>query len=261
VSVFNVPGLADEQVFSGSSINTFMRCAKQWEYAYVYELKRPPSIRQVLGIAAHSAAELNYAQKIQSGENLPLDDVTDAFVTAFDAAAPDAEADREESAGEAKDSGVKAVTVYHEKVAPEVQPVWVEHEGVIDVDGIPYGYTIDLVDQHDRVRDLKNVKRKPTERGTTYLLSMVGYALGFRAEMGHKESEVVLDHIVRTQRPYHLPIVSDGPISDGAIGQFAGILKMVSQAIREGIFLPTGLQSHACSWCGYQDICEAYQSR
>jgi len=248
------------QPFSASSIATFMRCAKQWEYAYVYEFKRPPSLRMVLGNSAHAAEEVNYKQKIETHEDLPTDDVLDIFSTAFDAGVGEAQEDLEEgpeTRGQAKDSGVKTLTVYHEKVAPEIEPLWVEHEGLVHVNDIPYSYTIDLVDTTGRVRDHKYTKRRPQGSGD-YRLAMIGYAVGYRHETGEKEADVVLDYMVRTQNPYHWPVASDGPVPDRAIDAFAGVLEMVNRAILEGIFLPTGLQNHACGWCGYRDICDAY---
>lgn len=250
----------DRQVFSGSSIATFMRCAKQWEYAYVYELKRPPSIRMVLGTAAHAAAEVNYSQKIESGTDLATSDVLDVYSDAFDTGIQDAEPDAEdikEPRGKAKDSGAATLTVYHEQVAPPIQPLFVEHEGLIHVNDIPYSYTIDLVDTNGRVRDHKYTARRP-QSSADYRLSMIGYALAYRHETGQKETDVVLDYMVRTKEPYHWPVASDGPVPDRAIDAFAGILGMINQAIMEGIFLPTGLTNHACSWCGYRDICDAY---
>lgn len=247
------------QPFSASSIATFMRCAKQWEYAYIYELKRPPSIRMLLGTSAHAAAEVNYKQKIESQEDLPLDDVLDVFSDAFDSGVREADVDPEdkEAPGEAKDSGVATLTVYHEQVAPEIQPLWVEHEGLVHVDDVPYSYTIDLVDTKGRVRDHKYTKRRP-QGAADYRLAMIGYAIGYRHETGEIESDVVLDYMVRTKEPYHWPVASTGPVPDRAISAFAGILSMINQAILEGIFLPTGLTNHACGWCGYRDICDAY---
>ena len=251
--------MSDDQPFSASSIATFMRCAKQWEYAYVYELKRPPSIRMVLGTAAHAAEEVNYRQKIDTGVDLPTADVLDVFSDAFDSGARDAVTDVEEQEqpGAAKDSGIATLTVYHETVAPPIEPLWVEHEGLVHINDVPYSYTIDLVDKTGRVRDHKYTKRKPQGSGD-YRLAMIGYAVGYRHETGEKEADVVVDYMVRTKQPYHWPVASEGPVPDRAIDAFAGVLEMVNQAILEGIFLPTGLTNHACSWCGYNDICPAY---
>jgi CRISPR/Cas system-associated exonuclease Cas4 (RecB family) len=254
---FDVDG---EQPFSASSVNTFLRCAKQWEYAYVYEFKRPPSVRSIIGISAHSAEETNYAQKIESKADLPLNDVLDVFSTSFDSQAPEAEPDKEETVGQAKDSGIKTLSVYHESVAPGIQPLWVEHEGLMMVNDIPYGYSIDLVDDKERVRDYKYTRKRPSEGSRDYKLNMIGYAMAYRNETGRKEADVVLDYMVRTQKPYHWPVASSGPVSDNAISNFASILELVRHAVSEGTFLPTGLQGHACGWCGYRDICDAYNA-
>jgi CRISPR/Cas system-associated exonuclease Cas4 (RecB family) len=225
------------QVFSGSSVQTFMRCQRQWEFAYVYELKRPPSVRMILGTAV------------------------DVFSDAFDSAVIEAEPDPEdkESPGQAKDSGIATLSVYHETVAPPIEPLFVEHEGLVHVNDIPYSYTIDLVDTKGRVRDHKYTKRRP-QSSADYRLSMIGYALGYREETGKKEADVVLDYMVRTKDPYHWPVASSGPVPDAAINSFANILELVNAAVMEGRFLPTGLTNHACSWCGYNDICPDYTS-
>jgi hypothetical protein len=248
------------QPFSASSINTFLRCAKQWEYAYVYEFKRPPSLRLVLGTAAHAAEEVNYKQKIESRLDLSTEDVLDVFSDAFDSGAMEAEGDAEDDGppGKMKDSGIKTLTVYHEQVAPGIQPLWVEHEGLMHVNDVPYSYTIDLVDSNERVRDHKYTGRRPNKDARDYRLNMIGYAVAYRHETGSQEADVVLDYMVRTQNPYHWPVASDGPVPDSAIDSFAGILGTIAKAVEEGVFLPTGLQGHACSWCGYRDICDAY---
>jgi hypothetical protein len=252
----------DLQPYSASSIATFLRCAKQWEYAYIYEYKRPPSLRMIIGTSAHAAAEVNYKQKIETREDLPLDDALDVFSDAFDSAVGEAQADIEdgkETTGEAKDSGIKTLSVYHEEVAPGIQPLWVEHEGLIHVNDVPYSYTIDLVDDKGRVRDHKYTKRRPQGAGD-YRLNMIGYALGYRNETGETETDVVLDYMVRTQTPYHWPVASNGPVPEKAEIAFAGVLAMVDQAVHEGTFLPTGLTNHACGWCGYRDICSYYSN-
>jgi CRISPR/Cas system-associated exonuclease Cas4 (RecB family) len=249
------------QVFSGSSVQTFMRCQRQWEFAYVYELKRPPSVRMILGTAAHAAEEVNFKQKLVTKEDIPLEAALDVFSDAFDSAVIEAEPDPEdkESPGQAKDSGIATLSVYHETVAPPIEPLFVEHEGLVHVNDIPYSYTIDLVDTKGRVRDHKYTKRRP-QSSADYRLSMIGYALGYREETGKKEADVVLDYMVRTKDPYHWPVASSGPVPDAAINSFANILELVNAAVMEGRFLPTGLTNHACSWCGYNDICPDYTS-
>jgi hypothetical protein len=220
----------DLQPFSASSIATFMRCAKQWEYAYIYEFKRPPSLRMIIGTSAHAAEEVNFRGKLDTGLDLALDDVLDVFSDAFDSGVAEADRapeDEKETKSQAKDSGIATLTVYHETVAPTIEPLWVEHEGLIHINDIPYSYTIDLVDTTGRVRDHKYTKRRPQGPG---------------------------------DYPYHWPVSAGGPVPERAEIAFAGILSMVQKAVEEEVFLPTGLTNHACSWCGYQSICKDYQN-
>jgi len=44
-----------ELILSASSVGTYLRCPKQWEFAYIHKERRPPTIKQALGIASHEA--------------------------------------------------------------------------------------------------------------------------------------------------------------------------------------------------------------
>lgn len=250
--------MIDDQVLSASSIATFLRCGRQWEFAYVYAIKSPPTVRLVVGSAAHEAVELNYRQKMDTGEDLPVGDVKDAFSDAYDRLIVDVmpEEDEKESPGEGKDSGIRVVDIYHQKVAPTVHPVMVEEQVQFKLNGIPFSGYIDLVDQHRRIRDLKTSKKKPSRND--YLLAMIGYAIGFRQKTGEDERSVVLDYVVRTKEPYHHKVESDGAVPESAVLQFGRIVTDVAQAIQKGVFIPTGLTNNACSWCGYRMICKDF---
>lgn len=243
----------DEQVFSASSVNTYLRCGKQWEYAYVYAIKSPPSLRQIIGIAAHEAVEVNYRQKLTTKTDLPVDDVLDAFSDAFDRDIPDASPDKEETPALGKQSGIKTVERYQIEVAPKVEPLLVEEQVQFKVNGIPFSGYIDLVDSHRRIRDLKTVKQRPS--ASDYALNMTGYALGYRQATGEIETGAQLDYMVRTKTPYHFPVIQEGPIPDSAIAAFASTVERVADGVRKEVFVPNGVNNNACSWCGYKTIC------
>jgi hypothetical protein len=248
---------------SGSSLNTFLRCARQWEYAYVHRIKRPPSLRLALGISGHYAIETDLHHKVKTWEDLPREQVIDTFVDSFKAESTDSEEEPGEDRGEYLDSGAASVAAWYDTVAPTLTPKYVEQHGQFSIsfDGVdvPYDWTADEI-EHDRlIRDWKFVGRRPSG-GETYVLNMVGYAIGFREQTGEMESGVQLDHMVRTKKPYHFPITS-GPVTDDDIEAFSDILVTSYRAIGTGIFPPTGLKSNACPWCGYKDICGAYRER
>lgn len=253
--------MSEPVVLSGSSLNTFLRCPKQWEYAYIYRLKRPPSLKQALGTSAHSAAEVHMRAKLESHQDGPLDIVLDAFRTTWAVEGADAvEKGGKETRAAYIDSGVAAVAAWHQQVAPLYQPAMVEQHVQFALNGIPIDGTIDLVDDQGVIRDHKFVSKKPSSN-EQYIINLTGYAIGYRRMTGKVEAAVQLDHIVRTQKPYYEPISSDGPIDDAGIVAYAGIVNDVMKTIDTGVFLPHGLKTFACSWCPYTDLCPAYRRR
>lgn len=263
-------GIADGGlILSASSVATFLRCGKQWEFAYVWKERRPPTVKQALGIAAHEAYDHDLVAKLATGDNLPEDLVLDVFSTSYDKQALEFESP-DEDPGKAKDQQVRVVRKYHTELAPLIEPVMVEESFVITVNGLDYSGTLDLASIHwidqersqVKVRDWKNTAAKPSDGGN-YTMGMVGYALGYRALTGDVEDAVQIDYLVRykKQKPGYFPISSGGPVSRAAIESFAQTLREVHDAIMAGRFVPNGLQNNACSWCGYRDICPAYKNR
>ena len=256
--------MADDLVLSASSVATFLRCGQQWYYAYVANIKRPPSVKQAIGLASHGAVEYNMRQKLRSQVDAPLDEVLDAYSDSWNGMAADLEPDEaEEDApdpAKAKDSGIQIVRKHHTEVAPAIQPLYVEEPIQFDINGIQYSGTVDLVDQKRRVRDLKTTGRTPG-KGKSHLLQMTGYAIGFRQATAEVESEVMLDYFVyyKKKAPVYLPIASGGPIDNGHIVTFSKIVHDVHDQIMAGRFLPNGIEGTACGWCGYREICPAYK--
>jgi hypothetical protein len=270
--------MAEPIVLSGSSLNTILRCAYQWELLYVYRRRSRPNLKAVLGIAAHRAIEISLTQKIETKVELPLSDIQDAFVDTFKVESEDALEfpEKKETKPLMQDSGVKALATWHRDVSPGVHPMMVEQNGQYTINGIPYDWTIDEVDAIDAeawmegtvgndhetiVRDWKFVGRTP-EGGQEYVLNMVGYAVGYRRLTGGIEAGVQLDHIVRLKEPRYVPI--SGPtVPDQDIRAFASILEIMKKTIDSGLFAPTGLKSGACSWCfaAADGTCRYYKKR
>lgn len=253
---------------SASSINTFLRCGRQWFYAYVAGIKSPPSLKAARGIAVHSAVELNMSQKIETRTDLPMADVLDAYSDSYEREIDDGFQVRpDEDPGEIKDAGVGLVKVYHTEVAPDIQPAIVEKPVRFKINGQDYTGQIDLgemvpINLHGEpeyrmlLRDTKTTSRAPDP--SQYMLNMTGYALSSRQELGEEEAGVVFDYLVATKKPRYEPIRS-GPVTDEQVRAFATVVGDVSEAIKAGKFVPNGLTARGvCDWCGYQDICTAY---
>lgn len=245
-------------VLSGSSLNTFLRCARQWEYAYVYRLRRPPTLRLVVGGAAHEAVEADLTQKMETFVDLPVDDVLDTFSTVYDREVAEAE-DDQAAKGVAKDTGIRQMKFWHQELAPGINPMLVEEPIAFEIEGVTFTGTLDLVDTKMDLLDWKFSQKTPSS-AEAYLLNMVGYAIGFRVSTGLIERRAILDHVVGLKtKTKHVRFASDGPVPDASIRAFAGVVKDANRSIQAGIFPPTGIKSGACSWCGYKDICPAYK--
>jgi len=244
-------------VLSGSSLNTFLRCARQWEFAYVYRYKRPPKLRMVTGTAGHKGLEVHLTEKLATNKDAPVSVALDAYSDSFDEEVKEAEAEKIEAA-EWKDKGVRSVKHWHKKVAPDIEPAAIEEPISFLINGQPYTGTLDLRDVNDVIIDHKFPNKTPSS-AESYLVNLVGYAIGFRQKTGRVESMVRLDNIVQLKEPKYVRIASDGPVTDAAIIAFADTVSIATRQIAAGLFPPTGLGGHACSWCGYTDICEPYK--
>jgi len=244
-------------VLSGTSLQTFLRCGHQWYLAYIVQLKSPPNVRMVLGIAAHSAVEHNMAQKVITKTDVTAEEMVDVFSDNFDGHVGDVEDD--EDHGKAKDDGIGLVKLHRREVSPLIQPVWVEEAGQLEINDIPYSWTVDIVDDKGRIRDTKTKMRKPTLEEN--MLQMTGYALGYRQRTGLVESDIVIDGLVRTKVPQYVPLYAGGSVNDAQIDGFADTFESISGSIGHGDFPPNGLASGACSWCGYAKFCKYRNGR
>jgi RecB family exonuclease len=257
---------AGRLMLSASSVSTYLRCGKQWEFAYVQKIKAPPTVRQALGIAAHEAFEENMLTKMVTQIDLPLEAVQAAFSDSYDRQVLDMEGvyDPDDPPARAKDQGIQLVSMQHRDIAPGIMPLLVEQPIQFEINGVIWTGTIDLVDGRYVLRDWKTSQRKPSSTAS-YLLAMTGYALGYRQASGQIESDVQLDFMVRYKKkePAYYPVPSGGPVPDHAIHSFADTVGRVQAAIMSNIFLPNGPQSFACSWCGYgaAGLCPYYDPR
>jgi hypothetical protein len=251
--------MTDPIVMSSSSLSTMLRCPKQWEFAYVHRIKEPPKVRMVIGTATHKGVETNLVQKIESQIDLPINDVLDAYSTEFDREVASVEKP-EEPVGPAKDQGAGLMKLHHLRVAPSIQPLAVERETKFTINGHEYQTYIDYLGQRPtgvRVGDTKTTQQ--ARDGTNYIFQMIAGAIGYRQATGKTEADIQLDMLVRTQTPkYH--VINWGPLTSSAIGVFAKQVEYANTMAKAGLFPATGIQNHACSSCGYQARCPAYQA-
>ncbi len=261
--------LADPTILSGSSLNTFNECPKEWEYVYLWRLQRPPSYKMALGTAAHAAVEFAMKWRLEKGSYPDLDMWHAAFNVSWLVETVEAKprnAKPEESAEAHHASGINCVTFYAANIAPYIVPLAVEMPVRFTINGHVWTGMIDLLEAIDgdpkrvRLRDQKFTGKRP-DNPARYRWPMIGYAIGLRKEMGLIEEDVQLDYIIRNKKPVHFPVANGGPFTDTDILSLAQEIEDAMAVINRGSFPATGPQTGACNWCRYWDICPSYVGR
>lgn len=254
-------------ILSASSLNTYENCPKWWEYEYVHRRQRIPSFKMALGSAAHVAVEMAMRERIETGSYPEKEAWEEAFIEAWKWESSDSfprNDSWEESREAYEESGLLAVNAYRTKVAPGIVPVLVEHPIRYTIFGYVWTGQIDLVAEYRggcAIRDHKFVGRRPDPADQRYRVNMIGYAIGYRHELEDTETDVILDHIIRTKKPYPLPIANGGPVSKEDIEWFADKVEVAGREIELGNFPALGPDTGACNWCPFWEICPSYRGR
>ena len=243
---------------SFTQINMFLRCGRQYEYRYVQGIKRPPSGALILGKSWHMAVEHNYKQKIQTEQDLPLEDVQDCFSDAFDQAfTEEVELNEGENPSQLKDTGILVTATHHKIIAPTVQPAEVEKEFNLSL-GEEFPFFIkgfwDVIDKNGITADNKSYSKSPAQSDVDKDLQLTLYSTAYRAIYQKIEPELRLDCIIKTKTPKAVQISSTRTNED--CKWFLGLVEKVAQAIESGIFYPNP-NHYLCSpkWCGYYSRC------
>lgn len=269
---------AAEPVLSASSLKSFFRCPKQYEFSHVERIKAPPSIKMHLGTSVHAGVEHNYQQKIESREDEPIEKVIGAYEEVWDYGIQEFEKP-DEDPGKTKDQGITLLRIHQGEVSPETQPMWVERNSTFrliashteDCDGngtcrcgVPFSATIDLVDEARQVRDLKTTGRTPSQG--LHLMQLAGGAIAFEAETGEAASDLIIDYLIRTKVPKYHQERWGGGVDRQMKKVFAMQVETASKMINAGIFPATAAEAGPggpCSWCGYGprgiDICPVWR--
>lgn len=258
--------MAEPTILSGSSLNTFNECPREWEYVYLWRLERPPSFKMALGTAAHEAVEIAMRERIDGFDYPPESVWVEAFDEAWKRETANAKPRNdspEESALAHWESGVRCVKFYATEIAPGIMPFAVEEPVLFTINGYTWTGTMDLIEQTDtglRLRDHKFTGKRP-DNPARYRWPMIGYAIGLRRKYGVVEEDVVLDYIIRNKKPVHYPVALGGPASDQDILDLAQEIENAMSMIKRGSFPPTGRDTGACNWCPFWDICPDYKGR
>lgn len=241
---------------SASSLDTFRRCPLQWRFRYVEGIKVPPSVAIVQGASVHRGAEYNYSYKVETGEDLPTDEILDVTRDAFSLESEAVEDWADTKPGKALDESVGMASVYHTELAPTVAPIYVERELVLEDETWPLpilGYMD--VEEEFRVIDIKTSSKKKSQDDLETNLQAGIYQLARHREGLPDRFDW---HVaVKTKTPITQVLTRETRNHDRTIRLIATIEAAVLLACEHDLF-PPGLPGWHCSekFCGYWHMCE-----
>lgn len=252
---------AERPHLSHTQLEMYWRCAEQYRRTYIEGERLPPGIALIQGKSVHAGAEHNFRQKILSHRDLPRSEIIDVAMDAFETGiAGGYVLDSDESArgpsiviGEAKDMARRLADLHAEQQAPEYQPTVVEHKATVALNGASHDLVaiIDLVDDEERLTDIKTAKRSMAQAAIDTSTQLTIYSAAWQSESGRLPAEVRFDTLVKTKTPKRQLLRSRRTMKDIEI--LANRINVTLAAINAGLFPPCPTGSWCCSpkWCGY----------
>lgn len=244
-----------------SSIYSYIECPARFYFQNIEKVKTPNKLALAFGTSIHKTLEMNFRQKIDTREDLGLNDVKDYYSSVADQefSAVDKTEFAEEKPGEVKDSGIELIEMYHKNVSPRIQPAQVELEVKVRFKGMPIGLsgTIDLIDEDNVLVDHKTSSRDMQSVTEGYQVQVGGaYPILARAYTGNPVSAVRIDGLIRRNRKQpeglirHLQVIPDE-------GHFFRIFEQVTAGIQQGVFFPNrGCMFCSRKYCKFWNECE-----
>ncbi len=240
---------------SHSQMSQYQRCARQWEYRYVYGLKIPPGVNLITGAVYHSTLDKNFKFKIQSG----IDPEPDIYEEVFDDVwRTKLKQEKEEGVGIdweeqkpgiVKDNTFSLVNAYMTEQAPQVEPEDVEIPLESMVDGTKILFRIDLIDVHGAVIDHKTAAKSHTQddldkdpQGSAYSFAL-------------KRPILYLNHVALKLVKPRIQVLSTYR-NDMDMVWWYNMSRGILNQMRSGVAPPNPVGWH-CSpkYCGFWDKC------
>lgn len=254
---------------SFSSMRMHQRCPRQYYFRYVLGIKAPPSVKMGVGKCSNDAiigdnkGEIagNFRQKIQTGNDLRPNQVTDMFRDLFRGRKEKWDWTQEQKDENHWEKGTTiAIEEYIKTVAATVQPMTVQDEFRVEFENYPalIGY-IDFEDMGNNGKDntlveMKLKSKKMSDKQIADDQQITCYDLGYKQKYGkrpkRREYQVLL--VGKKQ-----PQLAGAERTEAHLNHFLWAFAEIVKAIGAGIFPRCDPENWNCDpkWCGYYSKC------
>jgi CRISPR/Cas system-associated exonuclease Cas4 (RecB family) len=239
------------EVLSPSQVGQFQQCSAKWYFRYALGIKEPKTSNLALGIAVHDPIAANFRLKMETGKDLPMEDV----LAEFDAAWAGIEAETafrdDEDPLKLALTGRGLVELYMREMAPRIQPIAVELPVSGVIGGVKVQGIIDLIDQHCKIRETKTSGRTSRTLSAGHKFQLTTYAMLTPKPC----SGIQRDELVKTKTPKLVSIADT--VKDADVQHVETMFPLLQDSMRSGYYFPAR-DSYLCSrkHCGYWRLCQ-----
>jgi len=249
-----------------TEVNAYLECPSRFYFQAIEKVEVPNKIALAGGTAVHKALEVNFHQKIESREDLKIQEVNDVLSSEFDKEVENVDkADFEiEKPGKVKDDWIEVVGIYMKDTATRIFPSKVEERIKLKLKGYAYGLTgkIDVFDEYDVVTDHKTTSKPYKELPENYKLQVGGAYPLLRQGMAmtnqeeHKPKSSRIDYLIRRSPKNANPHVRNIAVEID-IDYFLNVFKQVTEGIKAEVFPPNrGHMYCTRRFCKFWQECE-----
>jgi PD-(D/E)XK nuclease superfamily len=249
---------------SASSVGTFERCPRAYEYRYLKQV-RYQTAWSIKGSAIHDAIRHYYTTKLETGASLAVPEVLEQFRESVQTRLGPMGQETHGAAlwfnGESPDQvltdGLAQLRVYLEQIAPTITPVAVEERLAMTLpSGLEVVGFIDLVDAELRIRDAKFGVDLPRSDGLLGEWQPIIYAALWHATTGDWPRAVIFDCVSRGRGKKPNPSVAQLalPITPALVAVRMADFEAVAAEMTTGRYPRRPSEMH-CSKCPYKSPC------
>ena len=227
--------------------------------------------RLIGGTATHKGRAKNLTQKIETHEDLPVEEVLetarDSVVEEFKTWEVESEAEPGKVLeGDAKEAACQQVIDHSARLARadyshhqlKMQPLAVELGIAVELKQFPFniGMKLDAVESFDVVSDCKTAKRTPPGDVAETSDQLALYSLGYEAKYGHPAKTLRLDYVVPLKKEVKAVSFTTEPSRERQEAMLNRLV-MHHEAVKKGVFLPASAFHWKCSpnYCGFYWSC------
>lgn len=242
---------APAEILSPSQVRCFMDCQVRWWFKYGLKLPEPQTGNLALGKAVHSAIAENFAQKLDTREDLPVAGILALYRQAWAEECEQTEFRDDEDASELRACGEALVAKYMDEVAPALDPAAVEMRVEGEIAGVRVRGWIDLLDVDGRIIDLKTAARRPSSIEPDHRFQVATYTQLTPGASGQAR----LDTLVKTKSP--ALVTQSFHVGCQDLLATRTLYALAQRTMRAELYMPNRL-SLTCSRrnCGYWRRCE-----